>query len=127
MDADKSINDVQASQYDSKHPLSSCSICLEGFGTLACVLASFPENFHSVQLILTAALLEHGSLIVSKCHCYHQKCILEWMERKGECPYCRQSMWDPEAYNLLYRELDTTTIGKNVRAAETTADSVDSS
>jgi hypothetical protein len=57
----------------------TCSICLEDFSkSLDC------------------------KLVWTKCsHLYHQPCILQWLRRKYNCPYCR-SILDRTSMNILY-------------------------
>lgn len=46
---------------------------------------------------------EQGCVVAtSLCsHAFHRDCIIEWSERKTECPVCRQAMWKSERYDKL--------------------------
>jgi len=30
------------------------------------------------------------------CHVFHQDCLREWLEKKNECPVCRQPAWSED-------------------------------
>lgn len=75
---DPLLNDEESNNFkcnDEYYEGSSCSICLEAF--------------------------EPGNAVVSSCHVYHRDCILGWLQKRDDCPNCRQCMWDTETYKML--------------------------
>lgn len=49
---------------------------------------------------------EGDDVIISACsHVFHRDCVLVWLERKDECPMCRQDMWDQDDYKKIEQEI----------------------
>mmetsp|Transcript_452 Transcript_452/g.658 ORF Transcript_452/g.658 Transcript_452/m.658 type:complete len:203 (-) Transcript_452:186-794(-) len=49
---------------------------------------------------------EGDGVIISACsHVFHRDCVLEWLQKKDECPMCRQGMWDQDDYKKLEQQV----------------------
>mmetsp|Transcript_4041 Transcript_4041/g.6311 ORF Transcript_4041/g.6311 Transcript_4041/m.6311 type:complete len:179 (+) Transcript_4041:157-693(+) len=82
------LNDEESNNFncnDESYGESSCSICLETF--------------------------EPGDAVVSSCHVYHRDCILGWLQKRDDCPNCRQCMWDTETYKMLEEAITAINVG----------------
>lgn len=142
--ATESVGDGMASEDERIEAAPSCSICLENFGTswsgvdMHCLTDSWKKTAWSRLRFLRpckmkrlpfltpfryTSPIEQGAIVVAKCHSYHRDCILEWMERKGDCPDCRQAMWDPDAYDLIYSEIQRTAAAIEDQGKESSSDS----
>ena len=72
-DEDEDVGDGEASTNDDPNTLDPCHICLDHF----CIGEDVSWSN------------------VSKCeHCFHSKCITEWLLKNEACPCCRKNMID---------------------------------
>ena len=72
-DVDEDVGDGEASTNDDPNTLDPCHICLDHF----CIGDDVSWSN------------------VSKCeHCFHSKCITEWLLKNEACPCCRKNMLD---------------------------------
>jgi len=68
------------------------------------------EEHYEDCLICLEEFRPNDTIISLNCnHKFHKSCILAWAMTKDECPTCRQSMWNTNAYTSIQESFQRTT------------------
>ena len=87
-----------------------CVVCLDALRGRKRSLHVHNSNSYSFVPFAAGADSNQDHVVVGACsHKYHYDCIMEWMlldddynrEQHSDCPTCRQSLFDPEAYRTV--------------------------
>jgi hypothetical protein len=68
----------------------SCSICTQTY-----IVPPIPLFDYYAKLMTQSEPELHGPIITHCGHVFHGDCLMQWSVRKGDCPYCRATLFPP--------------------------------